>query len=75
MVGGEAVFDFASMSVHCAASLATSRPNSSSLAPSDAVRTITPASSGTTAFKIVFRRERSRSGSLREIPVIGLFGT
>ena len=42
----------------------------SSVAPSAAVRTITPASSGKTSLRIFLRRARSLSGSLREIPFI-----
>ena len=63
------------MSSHCACSRATSRSSSSSLAPSAAVRTITPASSGTTSRRIFFSRVRSVSGSLREMPVIEPSGT
>ncbi len=68
-------FAFFWMSSHCAWSRSTSRRSSSSLAPSAAVRTMTPASSGTIFFRIVLRRERSVSGSLRLMPVIEPSGT
>ncbi len=63
------------MSSHCCCSRWTSRVSSSSEAPSAAVRTITPASSGTIFLRICFRRARSFSGSLREMPVIEPSGT
>ena len=66
---------FFSISAHCSVSRATSCESSSSLAPSAAVRTMTPALSGTTAFRIRLSRVRSVSGSLRLMPVIELFGT
>jgi len=71
------VADFAlrSMASHCAASLATSWESSSSVAPSAAVRTITPAFSGITCFRICLSRVRSVSGSLRLIPVMFAPGT
>jgi hypothetical protein len=53
----------------------TSPAISSSLAPSAAVRMMTPASSGTTFFRIALRRSRSVSGSLRLMPVIEPSGT
>ena len=49
--------------------------NSSSEAPSAAVRTITPAFSGRWSLRIFFSRLRSTSGSLREMPVIEPPGT
>jgi len=49
--------------------------SSSSLAPSAAVRTMTPAESGTISRSSFFRRARSLSGSLREMPVIPPPGT
>ena len=63
------------MSSHCAVSRATSRLSSSSLAPSAAVRTMTPAPSGTICLRIDLRRLRSVSGSLRLMPVIEPAGT
>ncbi len=56
-------------------SRSTSARSSSSLAPSAAVRTMTPALSGTISLRIAFRRARSVSGSLREMPVIDPSGT
>ncbi len=53
----------------------TSRVSSSSLAPSAAVRTMTPAVSGTISFRRVLRRLRSVSGSLREMPEVVPSGT
>jgi hypothetical protein len=44
-------------------------------APSAAVRTMTPASSGMTRLRIDFNRVRSVSGSLRLIPVMLPLGT
>jgi hypothetical protein len=73
--GAVAVLAFFSMASHCAASLATSRDSSSSDAPSAAVRTITPAFSGMTCFRICLSRLRSVSGSLRLIPVMLAPGT
>ncbi|MCF0091187.1 hypothetical protein B0E37_06307 [Streptomyces sp. MH192] len=67
--------DFFLISSHCAWSRSTSRRSSSSLAPSAAVRTMTPASSGTTFFRMLFSRARSVSGSLRLMPVIEPSGT
>ncbi len=69
------LFDFFWISSHCACSRSTSRRSSSSLAPSAAVRTMTPASSGTIFLRMVFRRARSVSGSLRLMPVIEPSGT
>jgi hypothetical protein len=63
------------MTSHCACRRRTSPEISSSEAPSAAVRMMTPASSGTTFFRIFFRRSRSGSGSLRLIPVIEPSGT
>ncbi len=63
------------MSSHCAWSRSTSLRSSSSLAPSAAVRTMTPASSGTIFLRMVFSRARSVSGSLRLMPVIEPSGT
>ena len=60
---------------HCALSRSTSRVSSSSLAPSAAVRMITPALSGTIRRRMSFSRARSVSGSLRLMPVIEPFGT
>ncbi len=71
----EICFDFFWISSHCACRRSTSRRSSSSLAPSAAVRTITPASSGTIFLRICFRRARSVSGSLRLMPVIEPSGT
>ena len=53
----------------------TSFVSSSSEAPSAAVRTMTPEVSGTTCLRMPLRRERSVSGSLREMPVIEPSGT
>ena len=64
-----------SISAHCSVSRSTSCDSSSSLAPSAAVRTITPALSGTTALRMRLSRVRSVSGSLRLMPVIELPGT
>ncbi len=47
----------------------------SSLAPSAAVRTITPCPSGRTFFMMVFRRVRSSSGRRRLMPDTLAFGT
>ena len=60
---------------HCAESLATSCDSSSSVAPSAAVRTMTPAPSGMTFLRICLSRVRSVSGSLRLIPVMDAPGT
>ena len=60
---------------HWAVRRCTSAASCSSVAPSAAVRTITPCPAGTTCFKMRFRRPRSVSGSLREIPVIDPPGT
>ena len=49
--------------------------SSVSEAPSAAVRTITPAPSGSRSLRIFFSRWRSTSGSLREIPVMDPPGT
>ena len=49
--------------------------SSSSLAPSAAVRTMTPAESGTISRRIFLRRLRSVSGSLRLMPVMPPPGT
>ena len=65
----------ASMSSQRAVSRSTSARSSSSLAPSAAVRTMTPAFSGTTSLRIFLRRARSVSGSLREMPVMSPSGT
>ena len=53
------------ISSHCAVSRLTSRVSCSSVAPSAAVRTITPAFSGSTSLRIFLSRARSVSGSLR----------
>ncbi len=53
----------------------TSSVSCSSVAPSAAVRTITPELSGRTSLRIRLRRARSVSGSLREMPFIEPFGT
>ena len=63
------------MSVHSACKRSTSASSASSDAPSAAVRTITPASSGITRLRMDFNRLRSLSGSLRLIPVIDPCGT
>ena len=60
---------------HCAVRRWTSRVNCSSVAPSAAVRTITPLDSGSTSLRMRFRRARSVSGSLREMPFIAPPGT
>ena len=62
------------MSSHCAVQPGDVAGSSSSLAPSAAVRTITPASSGTTFLRIGLSRARSVSGSLRLMPVIEPLG-
>ncbi|SKX96194.1 Uncharacterised protein [Mycobacteroides abscessus subsp. abscessus] len=46
-----------------------SAARSSALTPSDAVRMMTPASSGTSLARICLSRLRSTSGSLRLMPV------
>ncbi len=74
-VGALPLFAFFLISSHCACRRSTSRRSSSSLAPSAAVRTMTPASSGTIFLRIVFSRARSVSGSLRLMPVIEPSGT
>ena len=66
--------DFFSIASHCAASRDTSRDSSSSVAPSAAVRTMTPAFSGMTFLRICLSRLRSVSGSLRLMPVIDAAG-
>ena len=53
----------------------TSSVSCSSVAPSAAVRTITPTFSGSTSLRIFLRRARSVSGSLRLMPLIEPFGT
>ena len=63
------------MSSHWAVSRATSCSRASSGAPSAAVRTMTPASSGMTRLRMDLSRLRSVSGSLRLIPVIEPSGT
>ena len=60
---------------HSVLSRSTSLTRSCSEAPSAAVRTITPASSGTTFFRMALSRDRSVSGSLRLIPVMPPPGT
>ena len=61
---------------HCAFRLRMSRSSSSSVAPSAAVRTMRPASSGRSLSRIRRRRLRSSSGSRFEMPyVCGWFGT
>ncbi len=61
--------DASAISFHWVARRSTSRPISSSLTPSAAVRMITPDPSGTTSLRMALRRRRSVSGSLREMPV------
>ena len=73
--GAVAPLAFFSMAAHWSCSRCTSRRSSSSDAPSAAVRTMTPAASGTTSLRIFLRRARSFSGSLREMPVIPPAGT
>ena len=73
--GLDAASALAWMSSHVRVRRSTSARSSSSLAPSAAVRTMTPAESGTTSRRIFLRRARSVSGSLRLIPVIELLGT
>ena len=68
-------FCFCTTSSHCACRRFTSSRNCASVAPSAAVRTITPESFGTILDSSFFRRARSFSGSLREIPVICPSGT
>ena len=63
------------MSAQRAVSRSTSRVSSSSEAPSAAVRTITPALSGTISLSSVLSRVRSVSGSLREMPLVVPSGT
>ena len=63
------------MSSQRALSRSTSRVSSSSLAPSAAVRTMTPAVSGTISLSSVLSRLRSVSGSLREMPLVVPSGT
>ena len=64
-----------SISAHWLVRRWTSSVNCSSVAPSAAVRTITPASSGSTSLRIFLRRARSVSGSLRLMPFIDPLGT
>ena len=73
--GADAVFDFFSMASHWPCRRAMSARSSSSLAPSAAVRTMTPAESGTISRRIFLRRLRSVSGSLRLMPVMPPPGT
>ena len=73
--GAFAFFDLAWMASHCPCRRSTSARSSSSLAPSAAVRTMTPAPSGTTSRRIFLRRDRSVSGSLRLMPVMPPPGT
>ena len=61
---------FFSMSSHWRVRRVTSSRICSSEAPSAAVRTMTPEPEGTTALRIFFRRARSLSGSLREMPIM-----
>ena len=70
-----AVSALAEIFSHALVRRSTSARSSSSEAPSAAVRTMTPAESGTTSLRIALRRDRSVSGSLREIPVIEPSGT
>ncbi len=63
------------MTSHCACNRRTSRSSASSLVPSDAVRMITPAFSGTIRLRISLSRLRSVSGSLRLMPVAPPPGT
>jgi hypothetical protein len=63
------------MSSQRALSRSTSRVSSSSLAPSAAVRTMTPAEDGTHSLRSVLSRLRSVSGSLREMPDVVPSGT
>ena len=60
---------------HCLLNRSTSARSSSSEAPSAAVRTMTPAESGTIVLRMALSRARSVSGSLREMPVIWPSGT
>ena len=66
---------FLSMASHWATRRSTSAVSCSWVAPSAAVRTMTPAESGTIRLRIFFRRLRSVSGSLREMPVMVPPGT
>jgi hypothetical protein len=68
-------FELFSMSSQRALSRSTSWVSSSSEAPSAAVRTITPAVSGTISLSNVLSRVRSVSGSLREMPLVVPSGT
>ncbi|SIN00204.1 Uncharacterised protein [Mycobacteroides abscessus subsp. abscessus] len=68
-------FAFFWISSHCTRSRLMSWARSSSLAPSAAVRTMTPAPSGRWSLRIFFSRARSVSGSFREIPVMDPPGT
>ena len=63
------------ISAHWAVRRFTSRVSCSSVAPSAAVRTMTPTFSGSTSLRIFFRRARSVSGSLRLMPFIEPLGT
>ncbi len=72
---GDLPLALASMSSQRALRRSTSRVSSSSLAPSAAVRTMTPALSGTISLSRVFSRVRSVSGSLREMPLVVPSGT
>ena len=72
---GPLPFVFFSMSSQRALSRSTSRVSSSSLAPSAAVRTMTPALSGTISLSSALSRARSVSGSLREMPLVVPSGT
>ena len=62
------------MSAHWLMRRFTSRVSCSSVAPSAAVRTMTPSLSGRTSLRIFLRRARSVSGSLRLMPFIEPFG-
>ena len=73
--GAEPLLDWALMCSHWAVRRCTSRVSCSSVAPSAAVRTITPLDSGSTSLRIFFSRERSVSGSLREMPEVLPSGT
>ncbi len=63
------------MCSHCEVRRCTSRVSCSSVAPSAAVRTITPDDSGSTSLRMRLSRARSLSGSLRLMPFIEPPGT
>ncbi len=63
------------ISAHCEVRRSTSSFSCSSVAPSAAVRTMTPTFSGSTSLSVFLRRARSVSGSFRLMPFMDPLGT